>query len=108
MGHQEDRCGICSNFGNFGHILNWCPVAMEQGRQTWRHNSVLEYIVKALKAKANDNMEIYADLPNHSLNGGTVPADVCTTGQRPDITILERNLKKNNLGRAYCSARRKC
>ena len=37
---------------------------------------------------------VYTDIPGHSINGGTLPSDVITTSQRPDIVILNRAEKK--------------
>jgi hypothetical protein len=36
------------------HILNGCPVFLQQGRYTWRHDSVLDVIYPALKEKIKD------------------------------------------------------
>ena len=74
------KCTICGNFGNLEHILNWCTVGLHQGRFKWRHDSVL-----------------HTDLPEQSINGGTIPADIVTTGQRPDIFMINRAEKKITL-----------
>ena len=41
-----------------------------------------------------DNITIHADLPNHQINAGTIPADILATSQRPDIVIIKRKEKK--------------
>ena len=42
-------------------------------------------------------LDILADLPSLWLNGGTVPPDILTTGFRPDLVILNRSEKYNDL-----------
>ena len=37
-----------------------------------------------------ENITIYSDLPKYSINGGTIPGDIITTLQRPDIVIINR------------------
>ena len=44
-----------------------------------------------------DNITIYRDIPGHTINGGTIPADILTTLQRPDIVIINRTEKKITL-----------
>ena len=36
---------------------------------------------------------IYADIPGKSINGGTIPADIIATGQRPDIVHIYKKKK---------------
>ena len=43
-----DKCDQCKNRGDLQHILNWCKVSLDQGRFTWRHNSVLSHLTKEL------------------------------------------------------------
>ena len=48
---EENRCKLCLGIGTLSHILNGCPVALAQGRYTWRHNKVLEEIVKWIERR---------------------------------------------------------
>ena len=89
-----DKCPICGNFGNLEHILNWCSIGLNQKRFTWRHNSVLNFMKKEIDKGKPDNILIYSDLPGHSFNGGTIPGDILTTLQIPDIVIINRLDKK--------------
>ena len=41
----RDRCGFCGNVQTLMHILSGCSVALDQGRFTWRHDSVLRTII---------------------------------------------------------------
>ena len=61
-------------------ILNACPVALDQSMFTYRHNSVLQYIVKRvfeLCSKYELDKHIYANLTGYRINGGTVPPTSC-------------------------------
>ena len=89
-----DKCKLCGNFGNLEHTLNWCSVALLQGRTKWRHDSVLSYMFDEFSKNKEDNTTIYADLPDHQINCGTIPADILTTPQRPDLVIINRSEKK--------------
>ena len=39
-------------------------------------------------------MTIHTVIPGYSINGATLPADIITIGQRPDIVIINRKDKK--------------
>jgi hypothetical protein len=89
-----DKCDICGNYANLEHILNWCKTSLDQGRFTWRHDSILKYLATELNKRKPENLTLYIDIPGHKINGGTIPADVLTTLERPDIVILNRQEKK--------------
>jgi hypothetical protein len=90
---QTNKCELCGNYGTLEHILNWCPKALKEGRFTWRHNSVLSHFTQELQKSKPSHIEIYADIPNKTLNGATIPPDVLVTTQRPDLVILDRAAK---------------
>ena len=58
---------------------------------------------RTLKEYSTQGNEIYADLPTFRINGGTIPADIVVTGERPDLIIVNRNLKKIYLVELTCS-----
>ena len=88
------KYNICENFGNLEHILNWCPTALKQGRLKWHHDSVLAYMTNEIMKVKEYQVIIYADIRGKSINGGTIPADIITTDQRPDIVLINRSEKK--------------
>ncbi len=47
---ESPSCPQCPGRGTLEHILSCCPVALGQGRYTWRHNQVLKPIVEAISA----------------------------------------------------------
>ena len=60
------------------HILNGCATALNQGRYTWSHDSVLQSIAKALIIALNKRGKLYADLPGLRASNNppaTVPTD---------------------------------
>lgn len=100
---QTDKCELCKCRSSLEHILNWCPVALNEGRFTWRHNSVLNHFAITIKKNSNQSIEILADLPSLWLNGGTIPPDILTTSFRPDLVLINRNQKKIELLELTCS-----
>ena len=87
----SDHCKLCKNRETTCHVLNGCKVSLEQGKYTWRHDSILKYISDSLD---DSKFDCYVDIPGkQNPNGGTVATDLLITALRPDITILD---KKNN------------
>ena len=100
---KTNKCELCKCSSSLEHILNWCPVALNEGRFTWRHNSVLNHFAITIKKIPMPNLEILADLPSLWLNGGTIPSDILTTSFRPDLVILNRSQKTIELLELTCS-----
>ena len=89
----SDLCRLCSDGSKqtLNHVLSSCKSSLEQGRFTWRHDSILRTIYDFVSGRLGDGFEIFADLQGHgSGNGGTVPPDILVTAQRPDIVVLNR------------------
>ena len=43
--NEDGNCKLCvNNRGTIQHILSGCPVSLQQGRYTWRHNKVIKQI----------------------------------------------------------------
>ena len=87
----SDACNLCGGRETLGHILNGCPVMLEQQRYTWRHNSVLSKIHASLLSEISSSLEIHCDLPGHS--SVTVPPDILPVTEKPDLVIVNRNEK---------------
>ena len=89
-----DKCKLCKGRETTCHVLANCPVSLEQGRYTWRHNNVINYILSCLDST---KYEIFSDLEGYMTdNGGTIPIDICVTALKPDITIIDRKKKTFN------------
>ena len=87
-------CDLCKKKETLQHILNNCPVMLEQGRYTRRHNSVLRSIFDNLKETINPSWVIYCDLVGATKScRDHHPPDILSTQQRPDIVLVNRDLK---------------
>ena len=86
------RCHLCdSPQATAHHILNGCKRALEDGRYTWRHDSVLLKLVERLKGLLPSST-LYADLPNlraEETPPTTIPPQLVCTSSRPDIVIVQ-------------------
>ena len=91
-----DKCKLCGNKETLSHVLNSCPVSVEQGRLTWRHNTILYHIINRFKSSFN-SFSVYADLPGHSSGGGTIPPDIIITNLKPDMVLLHNDGKSIQL-----------
>jgi hypothetical protein len=72
-----------------------CGNMVQQGRLTWRHNSVLNHITGCLKSAlvGKSMVELYCDLDElHAQGGGSILADVMVQEQRPDLVIIDRSV----------------
>ena len=73
----------CNATGTLGHLLSCCKVMLEQGRYTYRHDSVLKCLVNTLSKDKPQHIDLYADLEGHNINGTTLPPEVAMTASRP-------------------------
>ena len=87
----SDKCALCNQPETMRHALSNCKTALDQGRLTFRHNSILLHIVKQMRAsKKHSGKRIIADLPGFCLpDGGTIPPELVVTNQKPDIVLIE-------------------
>ena len=69
----SDKCHLCGNRDSTKHTLSACKVALDQGKYTWRQDSILQYVADSLE---ESNHSFYVDIPGkqHS-NGGTIPTE---------------------------------
>ena len=81
------------------HALSNCDTALNQGRLTFRHDSILLHIVKQMRAsKHHSNKRIIADVPGYRLpDGGTIPPELVVTNKKPDIVLIDEKSKKVEL-----------
>ena len=78
------------------NIINFGPITLNQGRYTWRHDSVLNHLYDQVKAEATGDIEIFSDLPGKGINNSTIPQDIIITngfGSKPDLVVLSRSTK---------------
>ena len=76
-------------------IVN-CPVSLNQGRYTWRHDAVLSCLYRIISMNMETSgLIIYADLPNLRASESppsTIPVSLVTTTARPDMVIIDGNV----------------
>ena len=105
----DPSCPLCGHKQpTVHHILSNCQIALEQGRFTWRHDSALKYLVEGLRNYLEDNVILYADLPNMRASDNpiaTIPESTLITSACPDIvlvghdeiTLLELTIPHNSI-----------
>ena len=76
---EEDNIRqMCNGRQKTVHVLSACPVILNQGRLNLRHDGIVNYI-----ASCSFSCMQMSQTPA----GGTIPADVLVTADRPDIVI---------------------
>lgn len=76
---SSSDCSFCLLPESILHVVSGCKVYLNQGRYTWRHDSILQFIARTL---SSTNVTMYADLP--SFNS---PSVITGDSQRPDLLI---------------------
>ena len=85
----SDRCPFCGNIQTLAHILSNCSVCLDQGRYTWRHNSVLSSLIAVVRPRLLEGFTLYSDMPGYQApHGGTIPPHILVTSLRPDLFIV--------------------
>ena len=88
---SSDKCVLCNGRQTTVHVLSACPVALNQGRLTWRHDGIVNYIAKSVDTS---KFSIYADVPEYNTPaGGTIPPSLTVTSDKPDIVIIDEKTK---------------
>ena len=90
----NDRCNFCGNVQTLAHILSNCSSALEQGRFTWRHDSVLRTIVSFSRTHLRNGFSLYSDLNGFQApHGGVIPPHIVTTALRPDVFVINESAR---------------
>ncbi len=90
---DKGNCELCGNGSTLLHILNGCTTSLQQGRYTFRHNAVVSYLVKFLRENVDKDTKVYADIQGCTVNGGSIPAQVVPTAEKPDIVCVNNITK---------------
>ena len=93
---HDSRCPLCKvprpiYHGPHSHGRH---VALNQGRYTWRHDSVLSSLSHSLSRLLPPTYKLFADLDGQRAEDNppaTIPSTVLTTSLRPDLVILENH-----------------
>ena len=81
---QSSAYSFCLQTETLQHIVSSCKSYLDQGRYTWRHDSVLNFIANSLSALPS--CSIYADLPAF-----LSPSLVTGDSLRPDLLLITKN-----------------
>jgi len=89
----SNQCQLCRMPDYLSHTLAGCKVALEQGRYSFRHDSVLHVLHKLSinLTTESSGIEIYTDLQNNM--APTIPPEILPTAQRPDLVIVNKPQK---------------
>ena len=97
------NCSLCGNHCTLLHILNYCKISLDQGRYDWRHDSIVKLLATRILEGKPASLDIYADIQGYKTNGGTIPANILCTLERPDIVFVEKTSKQIVLLELTCS-----
>ena len=79
-----DKCPLCSQRQTLLHVLNNCPVLLNKGLYTHRHDSILRILYNMARLKLPKENIIYADLECSDV---PFPSHIINSRLRPDIII---------------------
>ena len=77
-------CSFCFSPESLFHVISGCKTYLDEGRYTWRHNSVLNLIASSLLDVERSKM--YVDLP-----GFVSPSVITGDELRPDLLLTIEN-----------------
>ena len=97
------NCGLCGNHCTLLHILNYCKTSLDQGRFDWRHDSIVKLLASTLLEGKPASLDLYADIQGYKTNGGTIPANILCTLERPDLVLVDTGKKHIILLELTCS-----
>jgi len=87
----SSSCHLCGcQRPTSAHILNGCPIALQQGRYTYRHDQVLLSLLVDI-GEYCDDANIFADLDNYRTGNtplANIPPSILTTSYQPEIIIF--------------------
>jgi hypothetical protein len=81
---SKSDCSFCSSPETLLHVIAGCKTYLDEGRFTWRHDSVLNLLAPTLTAVQNSTL--YADIP-----GFVNPSVITGDRLRPDLLLVTEN-----------------
>ena len=83
-------CSFCGNVQTLAHILAGCSTALEQGRYTWRHDSILMTIITFVKMGLRPGWALFSDLHDYQASqGGVIPPHILVTPLKPNLFLID-------------------
>ena len=97
--NDKCRCGVKETLN---HLLNCCQLALNEGRFTYRHDCVLNYIASCLDT---EKYTCFVDIPGHQTPaGGTLPPNLTVSVLKPDIVVVNNQKKTVDIFELTCPA----
>ena len=89
---QLSECSFCLKSEALQHVVSSCTVYLEEGRYTWRHNSLLLFLAKTLSSFSNCSN--HADLPSFLshfcfITGDCLRRDLAFVTESSSLYIIE-------------------
>ena len=81
---QSSGCSFCLQSETLQHVVSSCKSYLDEGRYTWRHNSVLLFLASTFSSL--NKCTVYADLPSF-----LSPCLITGDSFRPDLLLLTDN-----------------
>ena len=81
---SSHECSFCLNPETLGHVVAGCKNYLGEGRYTWRHDSILNFLAKSLQTV--NHSSLYADLPDFRS-----PSVLTDDEYRPDLLLVKSN-----------------
>ena len=72
-------------------------MALNEGRLTWRHDSILSFLYTEIKSAVPEEVEMYSDLKGHMINNSVIPQNILVTSglcSKPDLILISRKTMK--------------
>ena len=82
---EAASCDLCSERQTQRHMLSNCSVAVEEGRYTWRHDSILYTMLRYLSQLSSYGFKIYGHLQDYRC-----PSELFRSF-RPDVVITKND-----------------
>ena len=79
---DDSRCTFCKEHETLSHVIAGCKEYLDEGRYTWRHNSVLNFIARTLSSFKDASL--YVDL-----DGWESPCVITGIELRPDLLLVK-------------------
>jgi len=91
----SNSCRHCGMPDYLSHVLSGCKISLDQGRYTYRHDSVLYVLHKLVTdiTSSSPNIEVFTDLTGSNDQSPTIPPDIIPTPLRPDLVTINRETK---------------
>ena len=91
---EDGNCKLCeTNRGTIQHILSGCPVSLQQGRYTWRHDKVLKQIFEQVSYHIKNRV----NNPKRSTRANDISINFVASG-KDSLSSLRKAKNFGNMG----------